>query len=242
MANALLQAWQTNNDAVLKNDTTHLMNYTTQDPYGQLRDQMIPMLVGNYQSALRNRYGGPQLNSYMRNIGGGGPMRLVSENPIWDQNQIQQRVNAGRATTDSQRDVNIKNQQQMLSNRGFATANSPLGMAMAEQQRGLAMMGNAKMENDLRWNAAVGNAQHVQQAEMANASNQEANNANNLRARMAAMQAWQTDRGRYLDLNDPNQFMSQLMNLLTVTRPQQQLVAQNDSSNPHWSVDQRGVA
>lgn len=252
MANALLQAWQTGNDAMLAQNQTRMMKFRTDDPYGPLRDQMIPTLMGNYQAALRRQQtGGPRLSSFMAGIPSGnvGPFREVDENPIWNQQQIQGRVNAGRALTDAQRDVNIRDQQRQLSQRGFATHNSPLAMAEEQRQRGLAMMGNAKMENDLRWNAALGNAQHVQGAQMANAGNWETylgrqNEARGmaLQGRLSAYDAYNRARSSYMDQNDPNQFMNALMQMLQVSRPQYSLIGQTDQSMPQWMVDKRTLA
>lgn len=242
MANALLNAWQTGNDAILENDVEHRMNYRTNDPYGQLRDSLIPTLMGNYNTAMANRGRGPQMRGFMNTIGGGGPFREVSENPIWSQNQIQQRVNQARSQSDQQRDTAIRNQQANLSSRGFATANSPMAMAMAEQTRGLAMAGNARMENDLKWNVALGNAQHVQGAQMANAANQLTHNANNLRARLAGLEAFQNERNRWDAQNDPNPFMNQLLNLLQVARPERELFSQMDDNQTGWRVDRRTLA
>lgn len=251
MANALNQAWMTGQqDVSLGNHSRQNMNYTTQDPYGDYRRQLAPLLMGQYQSALMNRNrmpGGMGIGAAISRVGGHAQLGPgIDAGPIWDAGAIQARVNQGRASTDAQRDVNIQRQQQQLAQRGYST-NSPLAMQNEQQQRGLAMMGNARAENDMRWAAALGNAQHQQQGQMANAQNWRGYQDEDIRRRQLGLSAWSTDQNRRMaqwqqSQQDPQSMFSQLMALLQGTRPEQQLLNQSQDTNPFLAVDHRSLA
>ena len=197
------------------------------DPLRGYREAMVPWLMGQAKQASAP---GPGLNFFTRAIGGGG-FRPVSENPVWSEAQIQQRVNAGRALTDAQRDTSIRRSQTNLANRGFATRTSPLAMQLAEQQRGMAMMANAANENNLRWAAAQGNAEHVQKAQVANQQAWNDYLEAQGRNRVAALSAWQGDRASRAGEAQP--FLNSLMQLLGITKPTLETVRQMQSQTPN---------
>jgi len=89
---------------------------------------------------------------------GGGP--AISAGPIWDPQQIQQRVNATRAQTDMGTASKMRQAAEQTAGRGFG-AQSPLLMALQGNLQNQGMASNAQAENDIRWGAAQGNAGQV---------------------------------------------------------------------------------
>lgn len=93
------------------------------------------------------------------------PAPRIDSGPIWDSQQIQGRVNSMRASNDASAANSTRKMQANLASRGYGS-NSPLAQALQTQFSGQALAANTSGENDLRWNAAQGNADHVLQAQL----------------------------------------------------------------------------
>lgn len=147
------------------------------DPYGDaLKKRQLEMMnqpvIQQQQGPREDPYRKKKWNTLKSALsggtfGGGG----IPVGPIWTENQIQQRVNAARAGNDAAVSGEIARQGDSLAGRGFA-AGSPLAQALAAQSRGANLASNTSAENTLRWDAAAGNARHVQQGAIANAADQ----------------------------------------------------------------------
>lgn len=211
------------------------------DPYQQERNNLLPFLQGQMMNAASRR--GPNLPSFgnfMSRVGGQarlGPQ--ASTGPIWNEDQIQQRVNAARALTDAQRDTTINKTKQSLGQKGYATANSPLLMQLGEQQRGMAMMANAANENNLRWQSALGNAEYMQKGQIAN-QQAWANYMNDDRERRRiASAAWMQDRQRAqsaYDAEGPLGFADAIMRLLQATAPREKQLGQLQNQETYTAL------
>jgi hypothetical protein len=88
------------------------------------------------------------------------PPPRIDASPIWNSQQQQQRVNSMRASNDQTAASRTQGMNQHLAAKGFGS-NSPLAQALGAQYSGQAMGANTQGENDIRWNAAQGNAQQV---------------------------------------------------------------------------------
>lgn len=88
------------------------------------------------------------------------PPPQVSTGPVWDQGQIQSRVNAARASNDAATAGQIARMQGSMGARGFG-AQSPLAMALQQRMQSENLATNTDAERSLRWDAAKGNAQQV---------------------------------------------------------------------------------
>lgn len=110
---------------------------------------LYPQLMTKYAGAQQ-----PQLNQAI------GGQDVVTPGPIWNEQQIQNRVNQGGATSDQ----SLATQQRVLSGtlagRGFG-ANSPLYQSLATNMGMQNLAQKQGNENALRWNAAQGNAEHL---------------------------------------------------------------------------------
>jgi hypothetical protein len=111
--------------------------------------------------------GGP--GSWMsgyRGQGQVGQQPTISDAPIYSQMDIQNQVNATRA----QNDAALASRQAQLSKdmagKGYGSR-SPLAMALNNAMFGQNLAGNTAAEQQLRWNAAQGNAQQVLEAQKA---------------------------------------------------------------------------
>lgn len=122
--------------------------------------------------------------------GGDSKRPTVSSGPIWNGQQIQGKVNASRGQNDAITGNRISSTQGDLAWRGFGSF-SPLGAALAAQMGGQNLQANTANDQTTRWNAAEGNARHVQAGQIANAQASNAYDAarNNLFGNM--MQAQQ---------------------------------------------------
>lgn len=103
-----------------------------------------------------------QFNANANPIGG---QPRVDVGPIWNDQQIQQQVNAGRAQTDAATEARTREMQQSLGGRGFG-ANSPLAAALGTQYQNAGLSANTANERETRWNAAQGNAGHIFKTQM----------------------------------------------------------------------------
>jgi hypothetical protein len=109
--------------------------------------------------AGQQRASAPELNMRIGGHSGKGPP--ISIGPIWGPQQIDERVNLMRAGNDATAAGQMSQQREDLAGRGFSTVNSPLAMELARRTQAQNMATNTAGENDLRWNAAQGNAQHL---------------------------------------------------------------------------------
>jgi hypothetical protein len=107
----------------------------------------------------------------------------VSEAPIYDNQSIQEQVNATRAQSDASAVSQRSALSRQLAGRGFGSR-SPLGMMMNQSIMGQNLMGNTAAEQQLRFNARQANAQHVLDAQKANVE------------RVAGYNQQETERGR----------------------------------------------
>lgn len=147
--------------------------------------------------------------------------RPVSEAPIWSGQQIDQRVNLSRARGDQALGAHQVQNQRDLASRGFATANSPLLKQLNNAAWGQNLGAQTAGENDLRWNAAQGNAAQTQRAQMANqqafgsASQTNAELDARRRSQLASMQ----QQDAYAGSQDPNRvpLLQMLMQLAQPT-------------------------
>lgn len=106
------------------------------------------------------------------NFGGGpvgGPQPTITAGPIWDENQVQSRVNAMRGQTDQSVATRQRDLQDSLTARGFASS-SPLISALQGQAFAAGLGSSTAAENDLRWNAARDNADHLLRSQVAQES------------------------------------------------------------------------
>lgn len=223
---------------------------TQDDPFFHERNQLLPFLMGQMASASARAGSMPQTPSWggwLSRVGGQaqlGPQ--ASTAPIWDEQQIQSRVNAARALTDAQRDTNINKTNQSLGQKGFATTNSPLAMQMAEQQRGMAMMANAANENNLRWQAAQGNAEQVMKGQIANQqawANYMNNDAERRRIAAGAYTSAQNNaQQNYLAAQQlPLSFADAIMKLMQVGGPQNRTIGQSQRDETYTALRKIGL-
>lgn len=96
--------------------------------------------------------------------------RMVGEAPIWSEGQIANRVNQNAAQ--GQRQLGAMQQQQAgrLASQGYGQ-NSPLAAMLTNRGQLMNLGAQQRNENDLRWNAAEGNAKQVYQEQATNAGN-----------------------------------------------------------------------
>jgi hypothetical protein len=97
----------------------------------------------------------------------------VTAQEIWSPSQLQQRINDFRAYNDARSLSQERQIQQQLAARGYGS-NSPLTQALMTNVRGQAYAANTKGENDLRWQTAQGNAEHLLRSQLARVSRAEA--------------------------------------------------------------------
>jgi hypothetical protein len=85
---------------------------------------------------------------------------------VWTPEQIQQQVNLNKAGSQAQVEGQLRNQSQAMAGQGYG-ANSPLYQALQTSALGQNRAGNVAAENNLRWQAAQGNAQQLLQTQQA---------------------------------------------------------------------------
>jgi hypothetical protein len=107
------------------------------------------------------------LGNFSSTVGGQSPPSPeITVGPVWNSQQIQQQANAMRARNDQATQSRIQGTQQNMAARGFGNR-SPLLAALGAQYQNQNLAANSAGERDLRWNAAQGNAQNVQQTQVA---------------------------------------------------------------------------
>lgn len=152
--------------------TSQSGEYTTPEQEQRIR-ALYPQLAQRFQEARPN-VGGNSFLTALQQIG--GPRQdfgqtpdypTVTTGPIWDQNQVQGRVNQAWAQTHSGVEGGKRDLAQSMAGRGFGMT-SPLYQQLAANIQAQGLAGGTKNENDLRWTAAEGNAGHLLQSQLAN--------------------------------------------------------------------------
>lgn len=116
--------------------------------------QVMPMIQG-------------QLSQALAPIGGQSPPSPgITVGPVWSPDQIQQQVNAARASNDATLASRQQQMRQQVAGRGFGS-NSPLAQALGVQLQGQNLSANAEAGREIPWQAAQGNAQQLLRSEQA---------------------------------------------------------------------------
>lgn len=112
--------------------------------------------ASNPQAAMQRDF------SYYHGGVGGAPASFpgVTPSPVWSPEMIQQRVNQMRAQNSTDAGGQLRQTSQRLSGAGFQ-ANSPLYQELAGGIQGRALAASSSGENDLRFQAAQGNASNI---------------------------------------------------------------------------------
>jgi hypothetical protein len=129
-----------------------------------LKQQRWQQLFPFAQGILGQAQGG-QYNQYA----GGWPVGQqpnISDAPVYNNQQIQEQVNASRAGNDASLASRQRANNQELSGRGFGSR-SPLAMMMNQAMFGQNLAANTQAENKLRFDAAGANAGQVLKAQSA---------------------------------------------------------------------------
>jgi len=119
------------------------------------KQQRFQALFPYFTKAISGTGGGP-----------GGPLPTISAGPIWNQEMVQQQVNASRANTDAATASRGREAAQSLSGRGFGS-NSPLLAALQGSFGRQGMAQNAESERNIRFGAAEGNAAQLLKSQTA---------------------------------------------------------------------------
>lgn len=138
-------------------------------------NQLFPSVQGILGQAgnFNDMYSGAGLDKSAR----------VNEAPVYDNQQIQEQVNATRAQNDAKLASDQSALSRRLAGRGFGSR-SPVGMMMSQAMAGQNLQGNTAAEQQLRFNAAEANAKQVLDAQRANVE------------RVAGYNQQETERGR----------------------------------------------
>lgn len=129
-------------------------------PYMQ---DLISRALGGGGSGARGGISGGGFGGYGGGLAG---VYNINTNPIWNQQQIQQQVNAAAAQNAGRTATNIRGMQGAMAGRGMGS-NSPLSQALAAQYQGQGLAASSDAARNIRWNAAQGNAEHVLKAQNA---------------------------------------------------------------------------
>lgn len=98
--------------------------------------------------------------------GQSGPSPEISVGPIWNTQDVQRQVNAGRATNDQATAGRMRQSQRDLGSRGFGS-NSPLLAALGAMYQGQNLATNTANERDIRMGARSQNAGHILETQQA---------------------------------------------------------------------------
>lgn len=98
--------------------------------------------------------------------GQSGQSPEITVGPIWTPQQIQEQVNALRASNAQQAQGQFQQMQQRLSGRGFGS-NSPLLQALGAQIQGQRLAADTTGERELRFGAAEKGAEHLLKTQQA---------------------------------------------------------------------------
>jgi len=118
----------------------------------------------NVWGALQGHLGNVQ--GMMTAGGQSGPSPEITVGPVWNEQQIQQRVNAQRAANDQAMQSRTSDMQAGLAGRGFG-ANSPLAMALGQGFQNQNLATNTANERETRLGSAQMNAGHLLQTQQA---------------------------------------------------------------------------
>lgn len=106
----------------------------------------------------------PSLQSQIGNLprvgGGSGAGPTITAAPIWNEQQIQQQVNAGVSANDRRTANQNMQMANQMAGRGYASS-SPLQQALMSQNSMQNLMANSDLARTTRWDAASGNAAQV---------------------------------------------------------------------------------
>jgi hypothetical protein len=139
-------------------------------------DRALQSQLGMMPWAYKNAVFGtvsPLLNQLMGGassglVGGQNPaVPQVSEAPVWSPQQVDQRVNAAKAGNAQAADTATRQAQTKLAGQGFGSK-SPLLAQLSGNIAQARMGGDAAADREIRWDAATGNAAHVQKSQVAN--------------------------------------------------------------------------
>lgn len=126
---------------------------TLGDRLGQQRfDAVFPWMQGQM---------GQIGNAMLSPVGGQSPPSPeIGVGPVWNDGQVQQQVNAARASNDRQTATNMQTMQKKMAGRGFG-ANSPLAQALGAGMQNQNLASNMDASRGIRWDAAEGNAKQT---------------------------------------------------------------------------------
>ncbi len=141
--------------------------------------QLFPLLSGQF-SAMGDfdRVGGQSGQSPNIKVGG-----------VWSGDQVQQQVNATRATNDAGLAAQQQAMQQKMAGRGFG-ANSPLAQALGTSMQNANLAANTGAEREIRWDAAQGNAAHRLESQVARENQFATRMDEDIRRRQTQMQGY----------------------------------------------------
>lgn len=134
------------------------------DPDTKYTQDTARIGLGNQQSRFNQVFGAlspllGQLGQWGANSQQIGGTPTINTNPIWNPQQIQQQVNAGRAQNDQATQTQMRLAGQQMAGRGFG-ANSPLAAAIQGQLAGQNLATNADTERQTRMGMTQANAGH----------------------------------------------------------------------------------
>lgn len=141
-------------------------------------NQVFPLLSGLLGGYNFDRVGGQS-----------GPSPEITVGPVWNQQQVQQQVNAARATNDAVTANQTRATEQEVAGRGFGS-NSPLLAALRSGQQMAGMRTNAESERNIRLGAAETNAQQLLKTQQAREGQFATRMDEDIRRRQAALQGY----------------------------------------------------
>lgn len=115
----------------------------------------------------------PSFQNYVSNVPApptpSGPGPMIDTSPIWNQQQIQQQVNAGIGANDATTASRQRNVQESTAGRGFGSS-SPLAYALTGQLDAARLATNADIRRTIPWEAAKANRDMLLRSQSANAN------------------------------------------------------------------------
>lgn len=122
---------------------------------------LYPQIQQRFQGANPQSAQNRPFSAYLEQMGGANAsFPQINPTGVWSPEQIQQRVNSMRAQNSSDAGGQLRQTQQRLSGAGFQSQ-SPLYQELAGGIQGRALAASSQGENDLRYQAAQGNAANV---------------------------------------------------------------------------------
>lgn len=89
-----------------------------------------------------------------------GPGPEITAQQIWSPQQLQQQINAGKASNAAQMATNVRELQERMAGRGVGS-DSPLAQALMGQQSASQMAANSALDRETRMTAAQENAEQL---------------------------------------------------------------------------------